>query len=56
LHREFTASLESEEVKTHLEATGGQISPSSPARFREFVQKEFERYGKLVKELGLKVD
>ena len=43
-------------MKTHLEATGGQIAPSSPARFGQFVQKEFERYGKLVKELGLKID
>jgi len=56
LHRELAASLESEEVKRHLEATGGQIAPSSPAQFGQFMRKEFERYGKLVKELGLKID
>jgi len=56
LNRELTASLRSEEVKTHLEATGGQIAPSSPAQFAEFVQSEWKRYGKLVSDLQLKID
>jgi len=56
LNRELTASLRSEEVKAHLEATGGQIAPSSPAQFAEFVQSEWKRYGKLVSDLQLKID
>jgi len=56
LNRELTASLRSEEVKAHLEATGGRIAPSSPAQFAEFVQREWKRYGKLVSDLQLKID
>ena len=56
LNRELTASLRGEEVKAHLEATGGRIAPSSPAQFAEFVQSEWKRYGKLVSDLQLKID
>lgn len=56
LNRELVASLESQEVKANLEATGGQVAPSSPTAFAGLVQREFERYGRLVKELGLKLD
>jgi tripartite-type tricarboxylate transporter receptor subunit TctC len=56
LNRELIASLQSAAVKANLEATGGQIAPSSSSEFAVFVRKEFERYGKLVKGLGLKVD
>src|SRR3954469_14954824 len=56
LNRELTDSLRSEEVKAHLEATGGQIAPSSAAQFADFVQKEWKRYGKLVSDLQLKID
>jgi tripartite-type tricarboxylate transporter receptor subunit TctC len=56
LNRELVASLQSAAVKANLEATGGQIAPSSSSEFAVFVRKEFERYGKLVKGLGLKVD
>jgi tripartite-type tricarboxylate transporter receptor subunit TctC len=56
LNRELTASLQSEAVQAHLEGTGGRIAPSSAAQFGQFVQKEFERYGKLVKDLGLRID
>jgi tripartite-type tricarboxylate transporter receptor subunit TctC len=56
LNRELVASLESQEVRAHLAATGGEIATSSPPQFTQFVRQEFERYGKLVKELGLKID
>ena len=56
LNRDLVASIGSEAVKAHLEATGGQPAPSSPGEFSTFVRKEFERYGKLVKAIGLKLD
>jgi len=56
LNRELVASLQSAAVKANLEATGGQIATSSSVEFAGFVRKEFERYGKLVKGLGLKLD
>jgi tripartite-type tricarboxylate transporter receptor subunit TctC len=56
LNRDLVASIGSEAVKAHLEATGGQPATSSPGEFLTFVRKEFERYGKLVKAIGLKLD
>jgi len=56
LNRELIASLQSAEVRSSLEATGGEIAPSSPAQFSQWVRQEFERYRKLVQELALKID
>jgi tripartite-type tricarboxylate transporter receptor subunit TctC len=56
LNTELVAALNSPEVKTHLDATGGTVVGNSPSQFAAFVQREFERYGKLVKEIGLKAD
>ena len=56
LNREIVASLASAPVKAHMDATGAEIVGSSAAEFAAFVQKEVERYGKLVKEMGLVVE
>ncbi|MEO8627076.1 MAG: tripartite tricarboxylate transporter substrate binding protein [Betaproteobacteria bacterium] len=56
LNRDLVASLSSEAVRAHLEATGGQPATSSPTEFSLLVRQEFERYGKLVKAIGLKLD
>jgi tripartite-type tricarboxylate transporter receptor subunit TctC len=56
LNGELVAALNTPEVKAHLVATGGTVVGNSPSQFSVFVQREFERYGKLVKEIGLKAD
>ncbi len=53
LNREIAAALASPAVQAHLVATGAQSSTSSPAQFARFVKAEWERYGKLVRELDL---
>jgi tripartite-type tricarboxylate transporter receptor subunit TctC len=56
LARELAAAMQSSEVKANLEATGGEVFTSSPTVFAQFVRAEYERYGKLVKTLGLRPD
>ena len=56
MYSELVAALNTPEVKTYLDATGGTVVGNSPSQFAAFVQREFERYGKLVKEIGLKAD
>jgi tripartite-type tricarboxylate transporter receptor subunit TctC len=53
LNREIAAALASPAVQTHLAATGARSSTSSPAQFAGFLKAEWERYGKLVRELDL---
>jgi len=53
LNREIAAALASPAVQAHLVATGARSSTSSPAQFARFVKTEWERYGKLVRELDL---
>ena len=53
LNREIAAALASPAVQAHLVATGAQSSAGSPAQFARFVKAEWERYGKLVRELDL---
>ena len=56
LNREIAASLATPPVQAHLTATGAQSSTGSPAEFALFVRQEWERYGKLVRELDLKAE
>ncbi len=41
-------------VQAQFAATGARAGSGTPASFGAFVQREWERYGKLVRELGLK--
>lgn len=54
LNREIAAAMATPMVTEHLTATGAQALVNSPKDFGAFVSKESERYGKLVRELGLK--
>lgn len=54
LNREIAAAMAMPMVTEHLTATGAQALVNSPKDFGAFVAKESERYGKLVRELGLK--
>jgi tripartite-type tricarboxylate transporter receptor subunit TctC len=43
-------------VKRKSEATGGYIETSSPAEFAAFMRKEADRWGRALRELGLRHD
>lgn len=57
LHGEVNAALADPEVKTRLKAAGG-LEPyiSTVQEFDEQIRRDYERYGKVVKEIGIKVE
>lgn len=56
LNREIAAALATPAVQKHLADTGAQSAAGSPTQFAAFVRQEWARYGKLVRELGLKAE
>jgi len=56
LNREIAAALTLPKLQAHFAATGAQASAGSPDQFGALVKQEWERYGKLVRELGLKAE
>jgi tripartite-type tricarboxylate transporter receptor subunit TctC len=57
LRSEVTRVLESAEVKQKMNAAGG-LDPyvSTPEEFAALIRRDYEKYAKVVKELGLKLD
>lgn len=56
LNREFAAILNSPEMQETARADGSIIHGGTPAQFRDYLKAEVAKYGKLVKEAGLKID
>jgi tripartite-type tricarboxylate transporter receptor subunit TctC len=56
LHRELVQALTTIEVKSHMEAAGIEIVGSTPAEFGAFFHSEKNRWAKVIKETGAKVD
>jgi tripartite-type tricarboxylate transporter receptor subunit TctC len=55
LNREVSALMNSPEVKERLAADGAEAAaPNTPAQFRDLIHAEIVRWGKLVKNLGIK--
>lgn len=54
LHKEIQAAIAAPSVRANYEATSAMPSTRTPAQFATFVKEEWERYGKIVKRLGLK--
>ena len=54
LNREIAAAVTTPIVREHLAASGAVAVVNSPEAFTAFVARESERYGALVRELGLK--
>lgn len=46
--------LESADARDTLVTAGAEPAYKPPKSFAQFVNEEYERYGKLVRELGLK--
>jgi tripartite-type tricarboxylate transporter receptor subunit TctC len=56
LNREINAAMANTAVKTRIAELGSEIITGSPADFGKLVAEETEKWGKVVKFAGLKVD
>jgi tripartite-type tricarboxylate transporter receptor subunit TctC len=56
LHDELVKALNSPDIKGRIEADGSQPVGSSPEEFRRFMQADLDKWAKLVKESGAKLD
>ena len=57
LHSEVNKALAEPEVKRKLNAAGGlEPYPTTPAEFAALIRRDYEKYGKVVKDVGIKVD
>lgn len=56
LNKALVGALESPSVKARFQALGIEAMPTSPAEMARFSGAEKERWGKLIRELGLKID
>jgi tripartite-type tricarboxylate transporter receptor subunit TctC len=56
LNQELNLALDDEAVRAKLTAMGSEILKSTPEEFGTFIRKENERWSKLVRETGAKVD
>lgn len=53
---ELAAALKLPDVQARIKGLGGEIQPMSPEQFGEMNRSEFERYGRLIREAGIKVE
>ena len=57
LHAEVNKALAEPDVKHKLNAAGGlEPYPSTPAEFAALIRRDYDKYGKIVKDVGIKVD
>lgn len=56
LNREINAALADDKLKARLVELGGQPIPGTPADWGKFIADETEKWGKVVKQAGLKID
>lgn len=53
LNGAINAAIQTPEAKKVLDELGMQFSPQTPAEFDRFMRSEYEKFGKLVQEIGL---
>jgi tripartite-type tricarboxylate transporter receptor subunit TctC len=56
LHREFARLLEDDEVRGRLQAQGFDIVASTPEEFLRFVRVESDKWAKVIRDYGIKVE
>jgi tripartite-type tricarboxylate transporter receptor subunit TctC len=57
LHEEVNKALVDRGVDGRLAKAGGmQPNPLTPEQFEQMIRRDYEKYGKLVKDIGIKVD
>ena len=56
LHAELARVLALPDVRTRLTGLGGEPGALSVQQFSEMNRAEFERFGRLIREAGIKID
>ena len=56
LNREINVALTDEKLKARFVELSGQPTPGSPADFGKFIADETDKWGKVVRQAGLKID
>lgn len=54
LHRETTALLKSPDLVEGFRRAGTDAAPSTPAEFGRFIQSEYDKWGKVIRAVGIK--
>jgi len=56
LNTAVVQALKTPAVADRIAQQGAEVAPSSPTEFRDFMRSEIERYAKIIKANGLRVD
>jgi tripartite-type tricarboxylate transporter receptor subunit TctC len=56
LNREIRETTKLAEVRAPLVAEGANVSDTTTVQFREFIEQELSRWGKVVREAGAQID
>lgn len=56
LHRDITAAMKSKDYVDYVALLGAEMGGGTPAEFAQLIAAEIERWGRIVKEAGVKVD
>ncbi len=56
LNKEINVALADEKLKARFIELGGQPTPGAPADFGKFIADETDKWGKVVRQAGLKID
>lgn len=56
LHRDITAALKAPEVQERLTSLGSQLVASTPAEFRAHIRSEIDKWGKVIRTVGIEVE
>ena len=54
LHEEVEKALAAADVRERLASAGGEVAPGSSAMFAEMLQREQQRYARLIRESNIK--
>jgi tripartite-type tricarboxylate transporter receptor subunit TctC len=54
LHEEVEKALAATDVRERLASAGGEVAPGSSAMFAEMLQREQQRYARLIRESNIK--
>jgi tripartite-type tricarboxylate transporter receptor subunit TctC len=56
LNREIVKVLQQDEAAKRLEGEGAEVVGSSPQQFETHIKSEYEKWGKLIKQTGIRAD
>ncbi len=56
LHRETTALLQAQDIVNAFRKAGTEAAPSNPEEFRKFIASEYVKWGKVIREAGIKAN